>query len=373
EEGVAPYLEVGLAVALVNAPDRVVVSGPDALVDALVLRLRADGVEGRKLHTSHAFHSPMMQGAMEPLAERLRTLELGTPMVPFLSNLTGTWIRDEEARDPEYWAQHLRKTVRFAENVGTLLADDKLADGAIVCLEVGPGDMLTRLARRHPAADAKHRFIATMPAAPSGDLDDLDGVVGAIGRLWASGLRVDWPSFFGAEKRRRVSLPGYAFERRRYWIEAAAPATAPAAAQDPRGEDGLVKAADVADWLYEATWRRAAPPHFNGSSLVAGAGWLIVGGGGGLDVRMAEKLRQLGQSVRAIPLDDGVDPAGPGSFRGLVNDLAQRGELPRYVVYLGQHGAVDDFDAAQARGLYGVLHLVQALEAASPGAETDLL
>ncbi|HEX5723931.1 MAG TPA: type I polyketide synthase, partial [Longimicrobiaceae bacterium] len=122
-DAVRPYLSVAVAVATVNAPGLTAVAGPEDAVEAVRARLEADGHAARRLPTTHAFHSPMLAGAAERLAERAAGARLRPPAIPMVSNVTGTWITDAEATDPGYWTRHLLGTVRFAEGVSTLLAE----------------------------------------------------------------------------------------------------------------------------------------------------------------------------------------------------------------------------------------------------------
>src|SRR6202000_1091648 len=128
-----------------NEPDRCVVSGPVEAIEELRRRFADDGVTGRRLHTSHAFHSPMMDPALPAFAAAVRAVRLSPPSIPFLSNLTGTWITAAQATDPDYWTQHLRQPVRFAAAVEEVFADPRR-----ILLEVGPGRTLATLASRHP-------------------------------------------------------------------------------------------------------------------------------------------------------------------------------------------------------------------------------
>ncbi|MCG6927684.1 MAG: amino acid adenylation domain-containing protein, partial [Acidobacteria bacterium] len=121
-----------LTIASDNAPGLCVVAGPHEEIARLEAALTADEIVCRALHTSHAFHSAMMDEAIEPFAEHVRSVALDEPRIPFVSTVSGTWIRTEEAVSPEYWARHLRETVRFREGVATLLADSGRA-----LLEVG--------------------------------------------------------------------------------------------------------------------------------------------------------------------------------------------------------------------------------------------
>lgn len=215
EAEVSPLLGSDLSLAAVNEPASCVVSGCAEAVAAFEQRLASEGVGGRYLHTSHAFHSKMMEPALAPFAERLKQVRLTPPHTPFISNLTGTWITDAEATDPDYWVRHLRQTVRFADGLKELLADDKS-----ILLEVGPGRTLSQLAKRHPGFQGARPVFSSL-RHPQEQQSDLTFLLKTLGQLWLSGVGVDWTEFNRHARRRRVSLPTYAFDRQRYWIEPA--------------------------------------------------------------------------------------------------------------------------------------------------------
>ncbi len=225
-----------LALAVVNGPASCVVSGPEQAIGACESLLRARGVEARRLHTSHAFHSAMMDPALPAFRAVVETVRLRPPELPYLSNLTGTWITATEATDPAYWVRHLRGTVRFADGLAALLAG-----GERLLLEVGPGRTLTTLATQHPA---RGRSVA-IPSLrrPRDPRPEGAALLAAAGRLWLLGATLDWRGFQGDEKRRRVPLPTYPFERRRYRVERA-PARRSAAAAGPLDAADTVMAVD---------------------------------------------------------------------------------------------------------------------------------
>src|SRR6185369_4344133 len=130
----------------VNGPDLCVASGPVEAIDRLGARLAERGAVAARLRTSHAFHSPMMDPVLGPFADLVATVALHAPRLPYVSNLTGTWITAEQATDPAYWVRHLRAPVRFGDGLAALLAEPTR-----LLLEVGPSTALTRLALRHPA------------------------------------------------------------------------------------------------------------------------------------------------------------------------------------------------------------------------------
>ncbi|WP_186112797.1 type I polyketide synthase, partial [Burkholderia gladioli] len=227
EAELAESLGEGLSLAAVNGAARCVVAGESARVDALLAALEARGVPCRRLRVSHAFHSAMMEPAREPLREALSRITLRAPTLPFVSNLTGDWIRDEEAVDPGYWARHLREPVRFADGLATLR--ERLGDATLL-LEVGPGGTLQGFARQQQP-DAALPALALMPAP--GSATEARDCLGVLARLWAAGCEPDWPALHRGAPPRRVSLPAYPFDRRRHWLEPAAAVPHSAISVDP--------------------------------------------------------------------------------------------------------------------------------------------
>ncbi|HKV12529.1 MAG TPA: type I polyketide synthase, partial [Thermoanaerobaculia bacterium] len=217
ESEIAPWLGPGLSLAAVNAPSLCAVSGPEEEIARLEARLGAavPPVPCRRLHTSHAFHSGLMEPALGPFGERVARIGLRPPERPFLSNLTGDWIRAEEATDPGYWVRHLRGTVRFSQGLERLLSGPATRDA--VLLEVGPGAALAHLARQQPGLGDRALAVSSLrrPRDPETDSAALGR---ALARLWLLGVEIDWDGFHAGERRLRVELPTYPFERRRFWI-----------------------------------------------------------------------------------------------------------------------------------------------------------
>ena len=213
EEVVTLLADLGgtLSLAAVNAPGLCVVAGEESAVQTCEQRLEERQVGYRRLQTSHAFHSAMLDGVVTPFTALLETVALQVPQIPLVSNLTGRWITDTEATDPRYWARHLRETVRFADGVGELLRGEP---GRIL-LEVGPSQTLAPLARQHPAAANGAEVLSSLQSKR----DDQEAIFTSLGRLWAEGVQVEWSALHPSSGRRRISLPTYPFERKRYWIE----------------------------------------------------------------------------------------------------------------------------------------------------------
>jgi natural product biosynthesis luciferase-like monooxygenase protein len=205
------FLSDAISIAAVNSPSLCVLSGTNEGIEELQSRLAGDGVICRRLHTSHAFHSRMMEPALEEFTALVQNVERRAPRIPYLSNVTGTWITEAEVMDASYWARHLREPVQFSGGVAELLADP-----AMVLLEVGPGQSLGTLAAQQPAPD---RVALASLRPPKGEQSEIEFLLKTVGRLWLAGVEIDWSRFYAGQPRRRVQLPSYPFERQRYWID----------------------------------------------------------------------------------------------------------------------------------------------------------
>jgi len=218
EADVIPLLSDNLSIAALNSPGMTVVSGPFDAIDALTAVLEERKVVCRRLATSHAFHSAMLDPMLPGFAEVVKSVPMHPPQVPFVSSLTGTWITDEQARSHDYWVQQVRRAVRFSNGIAELLEDP-----ANILVEVGPGQTLSTLARQHPAKKAVQEIVASLKNEESvkEDLRSLDmmSMLQAAGRIWAAGGSLDWARLHNNEVRQRVPLPTYPFERQRYWID----------------------------------------------------------------------------------------------------------------------------------------------------------
>jgi amino acid adenylation domain-containing protein len=380
-----------LSLAAANAPSVTVVAGPEAALEPFEAALTAEGLVLQRLATRHAFHSAMMEPIVERFVEIVGKVALTPPRVPFLSNVTGRWITPEEATDPAYWGRHLRGTVRFAEGLATLLAEEEP-----ILLEVGPGQALATSARQHPACGPERPVIGGLPGAfdrrPA-----VPAALDALARLWLAGAPIDWQGFARHEQRRRVPLPTYPFDRRRYWIEATAAArgtTAGAGAALARGESGEdPKQPDIARWFHAPCWKpssvAALPPlpplpPLNAKGEEGGAGPVLVLAPkvSALADAVLARLEAAGEVVTGVRVgadSELADPADSSAYATLIEGFVERhGAAPRTVLHLLSVGAEETegteetgagaetaTEAERARqvewGFHSLLALAQAL------------
>jgi acyl transferase domain-containing protein/acyl carrier protein len=367
EEDVAPLLKNGLALAAVNGPSLCVVSGPTEAVEELERFLAARGDGSRRLHTSHAFHSGMMEPVLGEFTEHVRRLDLRPPSITFVSNLTGTWVTDEEVTDPAYWGRHLRGTVRLSDGLAELLKEP-----ARVLLEVGPGHTLSTLARQHPRRTSQQVVLHSLPA-PDDTRSDYAAVLETLGRLWMSGCAVDWAAFHSGERRRRIPLPTYPFERERFWVEY------DGSAADVRRDDTDTRR-DVADWFYVPLWKeslradRVEPDRQD----ARGARWLVFAGADELSRQVVERLMPTAADiVRLVAGDEfarlgeneyAIRPRLLEDYTRVLGELRQEGRMPERVLHLWCAGAAPEgrdgleaFEETFADGYGSLLFLAQAL------------
>jgi phthiocerol/phenolphthiocerol synthesis type-I polyketide synthase E len=213
EREVRPFLGQNLALAVNNGPSLCVISGPTEAIDALEHQFSAQGVDTHRLFTSHALHSAMMDPMLEPFVAQLKQISFQPPKIPYISNLTGTWITAEEATDPCYWARHLRQTVRFSEGIQELLKTPHA-----VLLEVGPGKALSTLVQLHLDQEDPLRVFTSLRHLQEHH-SDLAFLLNTLGNLWLVGVDIDWSGVSARLQGRRVPLPSYPFERQRFWVD----------------------------------------------------------------------------------------------------------------------------------------------------------
>lgn len=197
--------------AAINGPQQCVVSGASVAIERFAAYLQTRKISSRRLNATHAFHSVMMEPVLAAYQEYISQFALHTPSLRFISTVSGDWITVTEATSPAYWARHIRETVNFEKGVQTLLSKK-----AYVLLELGPDHTLSAMLRH--TVTSREQII---PSFGFGTVhqDEHQAILNTVGRLWQTGVDIRWLAMHENEKRRRVSLPAYAFQRQRYWIE----------------------------------------------------------------------------------------------------------------------------------------------------------
>ncbi|MEL6325278.1 MAG: beta-ketoacyl synthase N-terminal-like domain-containing protein, partial [Cyanobacteria bacterium J06626_23] len=335
-EALQPWLGGSVTLAANNGPQLCVVSGETEEIEQLRSQLQADNISCRLLRTSHAFHSVMMEPMVAPFVQMISQTVLHPPKLPFISNVTGTWITAQQATDPAYWGQQARQPVRFREGMQEIL---QLAQPVV--LEVGPGQALTTLARQQiiPAGSVTTAHSLPHPKAAVSSNSDNQQLLTAAGQLWCAGVELNWAAFH-SEPRRRVPLPTYPFERQRYWVELDMRQASLRASSRPAAGDISLEP-DLKDWFYAPSWQRVAVQP-QSVDVATRPRWLLFIDQPG--EALAQLIEKTGQDVFVVEQGNTFDQAGyrrftvnpdqPDSYRQLLDDLHLREMAPTEIVYL---------------------------------------
>lgn len=338
EEEARQRLTPSISIAVVNGPRSCVVSGDNLEIQLLESELQRDGINCVRLQTSHAFHCVLMDPALVDLRDVLSKVNLQKPRIPFISNVTGRWITDDEATSVDYWTRHLRQTVRFADGLNCLFEQANP-----ICLEVGPSQTLTQLVQANTNGNGKTvRAFASLPRRGVVD-QDLQKMLATLGDLWRHGVEVNWAALHQDRKRFRVSLPPYPFERTRYM---------PSANGQPRLRQARSSSRlGSNEWFYAPSFQRDERLEFDPESLAMQRGtWLVLANEDELSNQLLGLLKDADQEVVVVLPGDSFDLEKP----------------PDRVVHLWSlpwnlSDAGGEWERSQHHGLYSVLQLAQAL------------
>ena len=375
-DDIQPWLNEEITLSVSNGPALCVVSGREDAVDSLQARLEEETTSCQRLHTSHAFHSPMMEEAIAPftkaVSQALGQGQLHPPTLPFVSNVTGTWITPEEATSPEYWGRHLRQTVRFSEGIQTLLQLNEP-----VFLEIGPGNTLTKLAKQHFNSSDSSLVISSLPHPKSAE-PDTTTLLSALGQLWSAGVEIDWQAFQGEHSHRRIPLPTYPFERQRYWVDLNGAVSEGGNSKSPGQSSVEIESIeikpDIEDWFYTPSWERVQPV-LKSPEVRERPCWLIFLDDDGIGKQLAKTIEKSGQDVFTVTSGDifeqsgyrqfSLNPHQPEGFKQLIDDLFLREMAPTEIVYLWTSG--NDSSEASTDNFVVLMELLQAISSHTSG------
>jgi acyl transferase domain-containing protein len=368
---VEAMLDGKLDIAAVNGPEVCVVAGASDAVEELERTIAARGATARRLQTTHAFHSRMLEPIVGSFVALMKSIKLNPPRLPIISNVTGTRLDPTQATDPNYWATHMCRTVLFGEGIQELCRDHET-----VLLEVGPGQALGAWALQHSAVEKTADTVVLASLRHSYDQQpDLPFLLNTLGRLWMAGVNVDWQGFYGEEQRTRLPLPTYPFERKRYWIDP--PLNG---ASWTRREESPKKKADPADWFYLSSWKELKPLAFIEDETLRKQmqRYLIFSDECGTGERLAQRLERAGQDVTVVRAGENfarsterafvLNPGRAEDYEALLKELRAAKRMPQVVCHLWGLTRADEFTATleetarhQDRGFYSLIFLAQAL------------
>jgi malonyl CoA-acyl carrier protein transacylase/acyl carrier protein len=366
ENLVTPYLHDDLWLSVINGHSNCVVSGSPAAIEQLEQNLKTDGVDALRLHTAGAFHSGLMDEVVPQLVEAASQLNISPPGIPYLSNVTGTWIEASQLLRPEYWGQHLRNTVRFAQGADELLA--KFEHG--IFLEVGPGNNLGSMVRRCAADNKTRAEVLPSLRHPRESITDGETVARALAGLWLQGVDIDWQEYDQHSRRCRVELPTYPFQRQSYWVKPAANSATSTLSTTRQSQQ---------DWFYAPAWRSSPMIADDMRSELPGdlqGTWIVFANASFSSSRIISYLRQRGGQVycvtagndfrNASPSNYTINPASMADYELLFADDQLASDRITGVIHCWGLDADQGSDSSVATttlqlGYYSLLYTVQAL------------
>ncbi|MDB9342356.1 beta-ketoacyl synthase N-terminal-like domain-containing protein [Nodularia spumigena CS-586/05] len=347
-----PLLSDNLVIAAYNAPDLCVVSGTEAEIIQLEDNLNQQEISCRKLQTSHAFHSPLMEEIITPFIAAFQRITLQSPQIPFISNVTGTWITPEQATDPHYWGNHLRQPVQFATGIKEVLTEPDL-----ILLELGAGRTLSTLAKQQTNT---HKILSSL-RHPQDTQSDVELLLQTLGELWLATVSINWAKFYTHEQRQRLPLPTYPFQRQRYWIDLKA------------GEQKFTHSSVSSPQFYMSSWERSLP-QTQVDIAEKRLSWLVFADNHGISTEIINTLQAAGQDVIIVNRGEEYDqpayrtftvnPQRAEDFSELWLDLELRELIPHQILYLWD--LTDNVEAIFTEDkIISFLYLAQAISSQS--------
>ncbi|MBD2592896.1 SDR family NAD(P)-dependent oxidoreductase [Nostoc spongiaeforme FACHB-130] len=371
EAEISPLLNDQISLSAVNGKSMCVVAGETNAVEALEQQLTERGLACRRLETSHAFHSPMMEGAISELRELVKSFQLQAPKIPYISNVTGTWITAAAATNPDYWVQHLCQPVLFAPGIQELWNQNNP-----ILLEVGPGQTLNSFALQCLETNPEvNQIILPSLRYAYDQKPDLVFLLRTIGRLWSAGVEIDWSGFYRDERRYRLPLPTYPFERQRYWLEPQKPTSS-----SDKSSALSTEKLDVTDWFNIPSWKRSAllVSLEQAKSIDSSDYWLVFVDTCGIGNQIVERLKNEHQNVITVKIGEEfrqigygeytINPQSKNDYDTLIKQLHNLGQIPQKITHLwnitsynSQISDLENFAATQDISFWSLLFLIQAL------------
>jgi acyl transferase domain-containing protein/acyl carrier protein/NRPS condensation-like uncharacterized protein len=366
-----PLLTDKLSIAIDNGPS-CIVSGTVTHIDELEKMMKEKKYLCIRVSVSHAGHSTLMGPILMEFKEQLTATELKEPQIPYISNLTATFITAAQTMEPGYWIRHLQDTVRFAEGIGELLT----IPGSIF-VEIGPGRDLGVLLKGHKNCQPHHRII-NLVRHEKEEAADLYYLLNRVGHLWLYGAAIDWKRFYANEKRCRIPLPTYNFQGECFAIKPAS-----VVETGKPSNDASQKKTNIDDMVYMPVWKRSKI-----SSLAETfeesqpKGMLLFMDQGGWGYKIKHRLEQEGYQVSLVRAGEAFDrlnqdqycihPSNPEDYEALFEELTASGEYspPNTIIHLwgvtplppaNVEPGIEEVTEDQENGFFSLIALAQAL------------
>ncbi|NIM13191.1 MAG: SDR family NAD(P)-dependent oxidoreductase [Candidatus Aminicenantes bacterium] len=336
EAELIPLLPPDSFIGGVNTDELCLVSGDAQAIDALEKELEKRKVDMLRYRPTFPGHCPLVEPMLDELLQELEKITFNKPVIPIVCGLTGTWMTVEDATDPSYFTRQLREPVRFADMLRTLFENPDT-----IFLEVGPGTTLVNFVRYYKESGKQPDIqYATMVRHHKDPAADDYFLLNRLAQLWSYGIEIDWEAFYGDEKRRRVSLPGYPFERQKYWIDFDPFKEAAQGIGRRRGKSPFVK-----DWFYVPSWKNSllSAPVPDAQDLEKS--WLVFMDAENQGDALVKELQKDGRPIITVQQGETFEKVGDSQYclnlregsqyNDLFKDLKSSRNVPVTIIHLG--------------------------------------
>lgn len=366
-ENIQSFLTDKLSIAVDNGTS-CIVAGEEEEVNALEQHLKKEKQLSMRLTVSHAVHSTMMDPILEEFEGFVGRLNLKEPGIPFISNVTGNRIKEDEAVSPAYWTRHLRQTVRFADGIKELIKES-----SSIFVEIGPGRDLVTMVKKYIDHNSGHQIL-NLVRNPQKEVSDVYYILNQMGRIWLYGNSLDWHNFYAQEKRRRVPLPLYPFEGRSYWIDKETLHNI----NMKLLKNPYRRKPEIADWFYVPLWEQSILNDSNVLDKRIPLNWLVLADDFELGLSLADQLKYNAQNVVYVKKGNEfikknerefeVNPSRESDYGALFKALCLSSYIPNKILHFwsisknNENGDIlKHFERSQETGFNSLLYLVRAL------------
>lgn len=366
QEEITPLIGDQLSIAVSNGPS-CIVSGSCLEIAAFENKMKQRRLLCVRINTTRAVHSKMMEPVMEKLRDYVSRIKLNPPQIPFISNVTGSWIKREEATNPGYWAKHLRNTVRFDDGIRGLLKEEHA-----IFIEVGPGRDLSLLLERH-LENRPECYSINLIRPQTRQMQDTLYLLNKIGHLWLYGVDINWKEFYSREQRRRISMPTYSFDKKLYKIQGSILKNG-IDILERKQESGRKK--DISEWFYQPLWQQSAIPPINAREDMLNTSWMVFARELDFDKKLVGRLGENASSVIVIKTGEGyrklendmyvINPGNEEDYETLFSSIMRSGRVPDNILHLwsadeAEHKEPEDLDVIQSKGLHSLLSIARTI------------
>lgn len=366
QEEITPLIGNQLSIAVSNGPS-CIVSGSYPEIAEFEDKMKQRKLLCMRINTTRAVHSKMMEPIMERFRDYASRIRLNPPHIPFISNVTGNWIRQEEATSPDYWTKHLRNTVRFDDGIRELLKEEHA-----IFIEVGPGRDLSLLLERH-LENRPECCSINLIRPQTRQMQDTLYLLNKIGHLWLYGIDINWKEFYSREQRRRISMPTYSFDKKLYKNQGFVLKNGIELLE--RKQENRRKK-DISEWFYQPLWQQSDIPMINAREAIQNTSWVVFARELDFDKKLVERLGESASSVIVIKAGEGykklengtyvINPGNEEDYETLFSSIMESGRVTDNILHLWsgdetEHKGPENLDAIQNKGFHSLLSIARTI------------